>query len=122
MKSTAQYSTLQEPTSSEEVEEMSEKPYRQALGALQYAAINTRPDIQYAVNQLARYSINPGRAHWNGVKQIFQYLKGTIDYKLILGRSYDETFVGYSDADDMSTEGHRAILGYAFFLHESAIS
>ena len=63
MKSTTQYSTLQEPTSFEEVEKMSEKSYRQVLRALQYATINMRPDIQYAVNQLAHYNINSGHTH-----------------------------------------------------------
>ncbi|KAL0307775.1 UNVERIFIED_CONTAM: Retrovirus-related Pol polyprotein from transposon TNT 1-94 [Sesamum angustifolium] len=56
-----------------------EVPYLSAIGALMYLANHTRPDITFAVNLLARYSSAPTRRHWNGIKHILRYLRGTMD-------------------------------------------
>jgi hypothetical protein len=50
-----------------------EVPYLSAIGALLYLAQNTRPDISFAVNLLARYSSAPTKRHWKGVKHVFRY-------------------------------------------------
>jgi hypothetical protein len=42
----------------------------------------TRPNIAFAVNLLARYSVAPTKRHWVGVKTILRYLQGTIDLGL----------------------------------------
>jgi hypothetical protein len=49
----------------------SEYPYLSAIRALMYLANNTRPDIAFIVNLLARYSVAPTMRHWNGVKDVF---------------------------------------------------
>ncbi len=51
---------------------------------LMYLAIATRPDIAYAVGVLAQFSTNPGIAHWKAVIHLFRYLKGTLNYDIIL--------------------------------------
>ncbi|KAL0551378.1 hypothetical protein IC582_010464 [Cucumis melo] len=56
-----------------------EVPYLSAIGVLMYLANNTRPDIAFLVNLLARYSSSPTKKHWNGVKHVLRYLRGTID-------------------------------------------
>jgi hypothetical protein len=89
------------PKTAEEKEEMRSVPYISAIGSIIYLAISTRPDISFAVGRLARYNANPGPAHWQAVKHLFRYLKGTMDYKLSLAPDIttSELFVGYSDAD-----------------------
>jgi hypothetical protein len=54
----------------EEGEEVlgSKYPYLGAIGALMYLANNTRHDIAFVVNLLARYNVVPTMHHWNGVK------------------------------------------------------
>jgi hypothetical protein len=52
----------------------SEYPYLSVIRALMYLTNNTRPDITFAVNLLARYSAAPTMRHWNGVKDVLRYL------------------------------------------------
>lgn len=89
------------PKSPEEAESMRSVPYSHAVGSLMYLAISTRPDIAYAVGVLARYSSNPGQAHWAAVKHLFRYLQGTLDYKLTYtpDPSSPSLFTTFSDAD-----------------------
>ena len=70
------------PKTSQEKQAMSTVPYINAVGALMYLATATRPDIANAVSILARFSSNPGLQHWQAVKHLMRYLKGTMDMKL----------------------------------------
>src|SRR3954471_17462760 len=64
---------------------MNNTPYLSSVGALMYLATTTRTDIAYTVGVLARFNHNPGVQHWTAVKHLLSYLKGTVDYSLILG-------------------------------------
>src|SRR5258708_1010143 len=55
-------------------------PYLAAVGALMYLATTTQPDIAYTVGCLSRFNSNPSIAHWQVVKQVLHYLKGTAKY------------------------------------------
>jgi hypothetical protein len=59
-----------------------EYPYLSAIVALMYLVNNTRPDIVFAVNCLARHSTTPTMRHWNNIKNILRYLNNTIDLGL----------------------------------------
>ena len=56
-----------------------EVPYLSVIGALMYFANCTHLSIAFSVNLLARYSFAPTRRHWNGIKYILRYLRGTTD-------------------------------------------
>lgn len=98
-----QLSREQCPSTDEETSEMKKIPYMNAVGALMYLAIASRPDIAFAVGKLARFNSNPGQIHWKAVKHLFRYLKGTIDLKLTYRPDTSplssEIFVAYSDSD-----------------------
>ena len=47
--------------------------------------IGSRPDIAYAVSLISRYMEHPGVPHWNAVKHIFRYLKGTVNLGIQYG-------------------------------------
>ena len=70
------------PITEEEEKDMANVPYASLVRALMYAAIGTQPDIAFAVGALSRFLSNPGRHHWNEVKHILSYLKGTSDYAI----------------------------------------
>ena len=100
---------------------MRDVPYREAVGALNWAALTTRPDIAFAMSTVARFSANPGMAHWTAVKWIFRYLAGTRDLWLTYGETC-RTLIGYADADGSMTEDRRAIMGYTFLIDGGAVS
>ena len=109
------------PTTTTDIGKMAGRPYREAVGSLMYAAVGTRPDISFAVGQVARFCDNPGSAHWEAVKRIFCYLKGTRDHWLVYGEK-EHSISGYTDADGMSNEDRHAISGYAFLIDGGAVS
>src|ERR1700735_3486515 len=86
-----------------------------------YAVLGTRPDIAFAVQTVPRFSTKPGPAHWEAVKQIFRYLKGTSDLWLSYGMK-NMKLTGYTDADGSMAEDRHAISGYAFLTHSGAVS
>ena len=72
--------------------------YQSAVGSLLYLSIVTRPDITYAVSNVAKFCAKPMKQHWVAVKRIFRYLKGTQKYGLLYSKN-DSNCVGFSDAD-----------------------
>jgi hypothetical protein len=111
-------STSQCPTTVEETEDMSKVPYASAVGCLMYAMVCTRPDLAHAVSVVSKYMANPGKRHWNTVKWIFRYLKGTTDYGITFVRQKsDLSVVGYVDADYAGDlDDRRSTTGYVFTL------
>ena len=47
-----------------------EVPYREVVGSLLWLANGTRPDIFFAVNQVAKCCCDSPVAHWNACKRI----------------------------------------------------
>lgn len=53
--------------------------YREAIGLLMYLMVCTRPDIAYIVGVLSRYMNKPTNTHWQGVKRVLKFLRGTVN-------------------------------------------
>jgi Reverse transcriptase (RNA-dependent DNA polymerase) len=87
------------PATKEEKQKMEKKPYQMAVGSLMYAAITTRPDITFSVQQLSQFASNPGCQHWEAAKRVIRYLKGTQDLCLVLGGKEDIKLTGYTNSD-----------------------
>jgi hypothetical protein len=79
-----------------------EVPYLSVIEALMYLANNTRPDIIFSLNVLARYSSDPTRRHWNGNKHLLCYFCGTRDMGLFYRKDIKSKLVGYADAGYLS--------------------
>jgi hypothetical protein len=114
-------SSEQVPTSAAECTMMCNVPYCEAVGTLNWATLATCPDIAFAVSAVACFTANPGPAHWEAVKQIFHYLKGTHDLWLTYGEA-SSPLEGYADADSSMSEDQRAISGYVFLIDRGAVS
>jgi hypothetical protein len=100
-----------------------EVPYLSAIGALIYPTNYTRPDIAFPVNLLARYSSAPTRRHWNGVKHVLCYLRGTIDMRLFYSHCSNPQLVRYADVCYLSDPHKgRSQTWYLFTYSNTAIS
>lgn len=104
---------------------MRKVPYQNAVGALNHCAVMTRPDISLVVQKVSQFAANPGAAHWEAVKRIFRYLKGTRVFVSTMGGQIDLSNVleAYCDADHANSPDHRrSITGYAIFLGNGIVS
>ena len=113
-------SSDQAPASTVECAMMHDVPYCEAVGALNWAALATCPDIVFAVAMVAHFTANPGPAHWDAVKWIFHYLSGTRKLWLTYSKA-SSPLEGYVDVDGSMAEDHHAISGYAFLIDGSAV-
>ncbi|GJS34883.1 retrovirus-related pol polyprotein from transposon TNT 1-94 [Tanacetum coccineum] len=115
-------SSKMSPSSEKERMEMSRVPYTSAVGSLMFAMICTRLDIAHAVGVVSRYMAEPGREHWEAVKRILRYVKGTSDVALCFGDS-DLTIKGYVDSDYAGDlDGSKSTTWYVFTLSGGTIS
>ena len=97
--------------------------YQSAIGSLLYLSVATRPDISYAVSNVAKFSANPTTRHWNAVKRIMRYLKGTSDLGLVFKPQKNCDCVGYSDADwGGDLDDRKSTSGYVFQIGGGAVS
>jgi len=68
---------LGQNTDSEDKESV-RRPYRELVGALNYLAVGTRPDVAYIVSSLSQFNSCHGKQHWVAGKRVLRYLKKKI--------------------------------------------
>jgi hypothetical protein len=97
-------------------------PYRKLVGSLQYLAF-TRPDVSFAVNRLSQFMHSPSQLHWQALKRVLRYLKGTIHHGLYLQRGSFLDIKAFLDSDwgGVSTCG-RSTTAYILYLGSNIIS
>ena len=88
----------QSPKTEEEVDYMSKISYASTIGSLMYAMVCTRPNIAHAVGVVSRFMSRPRKQHWETVKWILRYLKGSLDTCLCFTCA-SLKLQGYVDAD-----------------------
>ena len=110
------------PCDDKEKEEMSKIPYASAVGSLMYAMVCTRPDIAHSVGVVSRFLANPGKKHWEAVKWILRYLKGTGHHCLCFGNN-EIMLEGFADADmDGVVNTRKSTTGYVYTFVGVAVS
>ncbi|KAJ9545500.1 hypothetical protein OSB04_025207 [Centaurea solstitialis] len=96
--------------------------YRSLAGALQYLTF-TRPDISYAVQQICLFMHDPREPHFNVLKRILRYLRGTLSMGLFLRPSSIDRLVSYTDADWAGCpDTRRSTSGFCVFLGDNLVS
>jgi hypothetical protein len=60
-------------------------PYQEACRSVLWAAIVTRPDVQFAIGVLAQHARNPREIHWKALKRVIRYLHTTRNLWLTFG-------------------------------------
>jgi len=90
---------MQCPAMPHQFKDMHDVPYRKVIGSLMYAALGMRPDIVFMVSFLSQFMQNPGWPHWEAVKCVLHYLKGTQNHILQIGGRHPSRFEGYCNTD-----------------------
>lgn len=112
------------PASKEEHELCKSFPYLEIIGSLNHASVNTRPDISYAVSNLAQFSSSYGPDHVTAVKHLLRYIKGTVDRGMSFRATSTSSQVlqAYADADYANDASHRrSVTGYTITLGGSTV-
>ena len=110
------------PKTQEEEDKMSKVSYASVIGSLMYDMVCTRPDIAHVVGVISKYMSHPGIEHWNAIKWILRYLRGTSNKCLHFGGSTTNS-QGYVDSDfvgDIDTR--RSTTCYVFTIGGVAMS
>jgi hypothetical protein len=96
--------------------------YRSLAGALQYLTF-TRSDLTYVVQQICLHMHNPRESHLVALKRLLRYVRGKVDFGLILHRSLSTELVIYTDVDWAGCpDTRRSTSGYVVFLGGNLIS
>ncbi|XP_057806168.1 secreted RxLR effector protein 161-like [Salvia miltiorrhiza] len=119
-------SDKQKPSSAKEMRDMEVIPYSNLVGSLMYTMVCTRPDIAHVISVCSRYMADPGKDHWEVLKKVLRYLKGSADKALLFERNVEysgDPIVGFTDSDYAANEDNRrSQSGYIFTLFGSAVS
>jgi len=68
---------------------------------------------------------DPGKGHWEAVKWVLRYIKGTIDAGLVFKKdsTSKQECIGYVNSDDAGDlDKHRSTKGYVFTLSQAPVS
>ncbi|KAL4573531.1 hypothetical protein LXL04_020341 [Taraxacum kok-saghyz] len=115
-------SKVQSPKTEKDSDQMAKVPYSSAVGNLMYAMVCTRPDISQAVGVISQFMSNPGKDHWEGVKWLLRYLKGTSDVCLIYKKK-EAVHEGFTDANLRGCEDSGKITtGFVFTIGGTSIT
>ena len=98
--------------------------YLSLVGSLLYAT-QMWPNIQFAVSLVAQFGSNPGVTHLEATKRILRYLKGTVNFNLVLGHRSRDIFdlVGWTNSSWAQDQDNcRSTSGFVFDIAGSSIS
>jgi hypothetical protein len=99
---------------------MKNVPYHEIIGALNWLAVGSWPDITFVLEQLVQFLENPRRVHWNAAKHVVRYLRLTKGLKLTYRGGDKHGFKEYLDADGAMQDHRCAISGFAVLVDGGA--
>nr|GEW20852.1 hypothetical protein [Tanacetum cinerariifolium] len=80
--------------------------FRSMVGSLMYLTAS-RPDLVFVVCMCARYQASPIKKHLEVLKQVFWYLRGTINWGLWYPKDTAMALTAYADADHAGCQDTR---------------
>ncbi|XP_062104233.1 secreted RxLR effector protein 161-like [Humulus lupulus] len=117
------FSNDQCPKTNEDTKRMESVPYSEAIGCLMYSMVSTRPNLAYPIGVLSRYMANPGESHWECLKWLLRYIKGTLNYGLHFKKSKGQIQLeGFVDSDYAANRDNRkSVISFIFLLNGNCI-
>jgi hypothetical protein len=96
--------------------------YKQMVGSLMYLTV-TRPDLMFVVCLASRFMANPTELHFQVVKRVLRYIRGTVELGIFYKRRGDRMLLAYTDSDYAGDVCDRkSTSGYVFSLSGGAVS
>src|ERR1044072_3739745 len=110
--------SLEHSPSDVEMSTMSKIHMPVQLDVLMYAMVCIRPDLAQTVSQVCKFMSKSGKQHWEAIKWILRYLRGTSDRGIMFSREQNvPSVVGYVDSDYAGgLDDRRSTTGYVFTL------
>ncbi|GJX06616.1 retrovirus-related pol polyprotein from transposon TNT 1-94 [Tanacetum coccineum] len=92
------------------------------VGSLMYLTAS-RPDLVFVICMCARYQASPTKKHLEALKQVFQYLRGTINWGLWYPKETIMALTAYANADHAGCQDtRRSTSESAQFLGDKLVS
>ena len=115
-------SSKQCPISEKDMKEMSKVPYVSVIGSLMYVMVCTRPNIGHAIGVVSRFLTNHRKVHWEAMKWILRYLRGTLRVCLCFG-SGESMLDGYTDLNMAGdVDSRKSISGFLMTFAGGVVS
>jgi len=86
--------------------------YYSLVGAILWLSNMTRPDVTFAISQLARFVHNPAIEHFNALVRVLIYLVATADRVLLMSPTAAKPLLGLVDAAWTTTYSESGALFY----------
>lgn len=97
--------------------------YQQIVGSINYLVTATRPDLAYTITHLSQYNKDPSATHFQCLKRVLRYLKGSRDQRLLFPWKSPMVLSSYSDASFGNfLDNRRSFSGYLLQLGSCSIS
>ena len=95
------------------------------VGSLMYSMVCNRSDLAYAVSMVSKFMSDPKKQHWEVLKWVLRYLKGSQNVGLMYNgkanlSSKVEGFVDSYYAGSLDTR--KSLTAYVFTIYRGAVS
>nr|GEX81533.1 retrovirus-related Pol polyprotein from transposon TNT 1-94 [Tanacetum cinerariifolium] len=96
--------------------------FRSMVGFLMYLTAS-KPELVFVVCMCARYQASPTKEHFEALKRVFWYLRGTINWGLWYSKNTAMALMAYADADHAGCQDtRRTTSGSAQFFRDKLVS
>ena len=86
--------------------------YQELLGSLMFLMVGTRADLSHTLTNLARFAHDPKVMHYQALKRVLRYVKGTKHLKLFFPAQKQLVLQGESDASWSVTADGKGFSAY----------
>jgi hypothetical protein len=100
----------------DEGENINSTTFKSLVGSLRYLTC-TRLDVLFRARLVSRFINTPTITHFKALKQILQYIKGTVDFDLFYAYSNSFELMGYSDSDSAKNmDDRKSTIDFVFYI------
>lgn len=112
------------PTTLTQIAKMCGVPYAEGIRSVLWPVIISHPICAFAISILAQFIQNPGKVHWEVLKQVIAYL-GIMKHLWLMfgdGSLTKPIMKGFCNVDWAGQPHQHLISGYSFHLGQGAVS